>query len=44
MPFPIGGPLEPSLYEGRSKSFEPDYLLLDFWVKKMSLALATVFY
>jgi len=21
-------------YEGRSKSFEPDYLPLDFWAKK----------
>jgi len=33
-----------SLYEGRSKSFEPDYLPQDFWAKKMLLALATVFY
>ena len=22
------------VYEGRSKSFEPDYLPLDFWAKK----------
>ena len=29
-------------YEGRSKSFEPDYLSLDFWAKKMLLA--KVFY
>ena len=26
--------LEYSTYEGRSKSFEPDYLPLDFWAKK----------
>ena len=24
----------PRIYEGRSKSFEPDYLPLDFWAKK----------
>jgi len=23
-----------AVYQGRSKSFEPDYLLLDFWAKK----------
>jgi len=23
-----------AIYEGRSKSFEPDYLPLDFWAKK----------
>ena len=24
------------MYEGRSKSFEPDYLLLDFWAKNVT--------
>jgi len=26
------------LYEGRSKSFEPNYLLIDFWAKKVYIS------